>query len=118
MSQSAPTAASRPNIPPSCVRCGAEIKARRGFGFKNQPDASSKDAAPIVKCFICALQHWPMLQRSMIAALVVGTILTLLNHGDVLVSGVWNNSLYWKIPLTYCVPFMVATYGALSNSRT
>lgn len=58
-----------------------------------------------------------MLKRSMIAALVVGTILTVLNQGDFLLSGQWNISLYWKIPLTYCVPFFVASYGALSNSR-
>ena len=49
--------------------------------------------------------------------MVVGTVLTLLNQGDTLLSGSWNNTLYWKIPLTYSVPFIVATYGALSNSR-
>ena len=89
----------------------------RCFGFKSQTGASSEDTPPRVKCFTCALQHRPMLKRSIIAALVVGTILTLLNQGDVLVSGSWNNALYWKIPLTYCVPFLVASYGALSNSR-
>ncbi len=118
MSQSASSPDRRPDPLQACVRCGAEIKARRGFVFKSQPSVTSENAAPTVKCFTCALQHWPMLKRSIIAALVVGTILTLLNQGDVLLSGSWNNALYWKIPLTYGVPFMVATYGALSNSRT
>jgi hypothetical protein len=58
-----------------------------------------------------------MLRRSGLAAIVVGTVLTLLNQGDLLVSGQWSHALYWKIPLTYCVPFLVATYGALTNSR-
>ncbi|PKB56864.1 MAG: hypothetical protein BZY73_06265 [SAR202 cluster bacterium Casp-Chloro-G3] len=58
-----------------------------------------------------------MLKRSLIAALVVGTVLTALNQGDALLWGQWNNALYWKIPLTYCVPFIVASYGALINSR-
>ena len=58
-----------------------------------------------------------MLKRSLIAALVVGTVLTILNQGDALLSGQWNNALFWKIPLTFCVPFIVATYGALTNSR-
>ncbi len=58
-----------------------------------------------------------MLKRSLIVAAVVGTMLTLLNHGDVFFSGSWNSALYWKVPITYCVPFCVATYGALSNSR-
>ncbi|MBM3942738.1 MAG: phosphoenolpyruvate protein kinase [SAR202 cluster bacterium] len=51
------------------------------------------------------------------ASLVVGTALTLLNQGDTLLSGHWNQALYWKIPLTYCVPFLVASYGALTNAR-
>ena len=50
-------------------------------------------------------------------AVVVGTILTLLNQGDNIFTGNWRNDLYWKIPLTYCVPFCVATFGALTNSR-
>jgi hypothetical protein len=58
-----------------------------------------------------------MLRRSLIAAVVVGSALTMLNQGDTLLSGQWANALYWKIPLTYCVPFCVATYGALTNSR-
>ena len=58
-----------------------------------------------------------MLRRSAIVAVVVGTVLTFLNQGDTLISGDWNNALYWKIPLTYCVPFLVATYGALSAAR-
>ena len=58
-----------------------------------------------------------MLRRSLAAAVVVGTILTALNQGDNLLSGLWDAALYWKIPLTYCVPFIVATYGALTNSR-
>ena len=58
-----------------------------------------------------------MLRRSLMVSLVVGTALTLLNQGDTLLAGRWNNALYWKIPLTYCVPFLVATYGALTNSR-
>ena len=118
MSQSASSPDRRANAPQICARCGAGIEARKGFGFKSQSDAPSEDAAPTLKCFACALRHGPMLKRSIIAALVVGTILTLLNQGDVLLSGSWINALYWKIPLTYCVPFTVATYGALSNSRT
>ncbi|MCH7605579.1 MAG: nitrate/nitrite transporter NrtS [Chloroflexi bacterium] len=66
---------------------------------------------------MCALRHWPMLKRSLVACLVVGTILTALNQGDTIVSGQWSNALYWKIPLTYCVPLLVATYGALINNR-
>ena len=44
-------------------------------------------------------------------------VLLAINHGDVLLAGTWSPSLAWKIPLTYLVPFTVATWGALLNSR-
>lgn len=54
-----------------------------------------------------------ILRRSARAALVVGTLLTALNQGDLLLQGIFPPALWWKVPLTYLVPFLVATYGAL-----
>ena len=54
-----------------------------------------------------------ILHRSARASVVVGSLLTALNHGDALLSGSVSSSLWWKVPLTYVVPFVVATYGAL-----
>lgn len=118
---------------PTCQRCGKDLIGRVSFLFKpprpstvaDNPDGNSTGnpannpdtAAGAVKCLVCSLTHRPMLKRSAIASLVVGTILTLLNQGDLLLSGQWSGALWWKIPLTYCVPFLVATYGALTNSR-
>ncbi len=50
-------------------------------------------------------------------AIVVGTALTAINQGTLLLDGQFPPDLLWKVPLTYCVPFCVATWGALSNSR-
>lgn len=58
-----------------------------------------------------------MLGRSLRIALVVGTILVGINQGDVLIRGQWNAALIWKLPLTYAVPFLVATWSGLVNSR-
>ena len=58
-----------------------------------------------------------MLERSALTALVVGTILTGINQGPELLAGHATLALAWKVPLTYAVPFCVATWGALSNSR-
>ena len=66
---------------------------------------------------VCALIHRRMVVRSFFVALVVDTILTLLNQGDDIFTGSWSSSHYWKVPLTYCTPFCVATWGALSNAR-
>lgn len=51
-------------------------------------------------------------RRSIGVALVVGTILNLINQGDALVTGAHVDWL--KIGLTYCVPYCVSTYGAVS----
>lgn len=55
----------------------------------------------------------PVLARSLRASLVVGTVLTALNQGDLILEGSLPAALWWKVPLTYVVPFLVATYGAL-----
>ena len=58
-----------------------------------------------------------LLRRSLLTGLVVGTILTAINQGNFIAAGHFPPNLFWKIPLTYCVPFCVATWGALINSR-
>ena len=96
----------------SCHRCGRSTATNSSFTFRPRGGA-----AGVTKCLRCALRHWPMLRRSLIASVVVGTALTALNQGDAIVTGDLAGALAWKIPLTYCVPFLVATYGALANSR-
>jgi hypothetical protein len=53
-----------------------------------------------------------IVRRSLVVAVVVGTVINLINQGDALVAGQALN--WWKIALTYCVPYCVATYGAVS----
>ena len=102
---------------PTCAQCGRTSGEGWSFQFKEPTSNGAEDGGIAIKCSRCAIRHRPMLWRSLIVALVVGTILTLLNQGDVLFAGSWKSPLCWKIPLTYCVPFCVATYGALSNGR-
>jgi hypothetical protein len=51
-------------------------------------------------------------QRSLYLALIVGTILNVNNQGDALIS--FSGIDWLKIALTYCVPYAVCTYGAVS----
>lgn len=50
-------------------------------------------------------------QRSLYVALIVGTILNLINQGDAIFGAEPVNWL--KALLTYCVPYAVCTYGAV-----
>jgi len=58
-----------------------------------------------------------MVSRSALIALIVGTVLTGINQGDVLFTGHVTAALLWKIPLTYAVPFVVATLGAMMAAK-
>lgn len=53
--------------------------------------------------------------RSIVVALFVGTVLNMINQGDALWSGSWP--VWWKVLLTYCVPFAVASYGSYAALR-
>jgi hypothetical protein len=100
-----------------CDRCGRRSRKGWSFGFKKPAADGAEDGGMVIKCVRCAIRHRPLVRRSFIVALVVGSMLTLLNQGDILFAGNWVGAMYWKIPLTYCVPFCVATYGGLSNGR-
>jgi len=95
-----------------CSSCKFDLTHRLSFRFVD-PETNEG----IFKCFRCGLFHPPIIKRSVRVALLVGTVLTLLNQGDAMLTGELNIALCWKIPLTYCVPFGVATYGALANNR-
>jgi hypothetical protein len=54
-------------------------------------------------------------RRALKTALVVGTILVAINQGDVILAG--TLPVLWKVCLTYCVPYCVATWGAVGAKR-
>lgn len=57
-----------------------------------------------------------LLRRSLAVALLVGTVLNLINQGDAYWSG--SGLVWWKVILTYFVPFAVASYGSYSAFRS
>jgi hypothetical protein len=58
------------------------------------------------------------LTRFPLTSLAVGTALVAINQGTTLAAGELPPRLLWQVPLTYAVPFCVAPWGALSNSRS
>ena len=55
-------------------------------------------------------------RRSLYVALIVGTVLNLINQGPEILSGHWP--IWWKLILTYFVPFAVASYGSYAAFRS
>lgn len=55
-------------------------------------------------------------RKALITACVVGTILTTINHGDLILKGDYPPLI--KVALTYCVPFCVTTWGAVLGKRS
>ena len=56
----------------------------------------------------------PVARHSILVAIVVGTVLNVINQGDNLIAGEFN---WLKAGLTYVVPFCVASYGAHIGSK-
>ena len=55
-------------------------------------------------------------KKALLSALVVGSILTSVNHGDMILSGEYPSWL--KVLLTYFVPYCVTTWGAITGKLT
>ena len=88
-----------------CGRCGRPLRP----GYRMRGGA--------VRCFRCAVRYPPVLRRSLITALVVGTILTAINQGNRFLDGDITAAVLLRMALTYCVPFIVSTSGALGAAR-
>ena len=54
-------------------------------------------------------------RKAFLTACVVGTVLTIINHGDMILMGDFPPVI--KVALTYCVPFCVTTWGAVTGKR-
>ena len=58
----------------------------------------------------------PSLKRSLLVALLIGTLLNAINQGDRIMDG--DAVVLWKLLLTYFVPFAVASYGSYAAFRS
>lgn len=57
-----------------------------------------------------------MLFIALRTSVIVGTVLNLINFGSELWTD-WHHALLLRVVLNYCVPYLVATYGAVSFAR-
>jgi hypothetical protein len=75
------------------------------------------EEAPMVLGLVRTMRHGRVVRRAATVSAVVGTLLTLINQGDVLVHLHLTPTLLWKIPLTDAVPYCVSIYTAVAVSR-
>jgi hypothetical protein len=59
---------------------------------------------------------WRGMRRSFAVTLLIGTVLNTINQGPEIVTGHWP--VWWKLLLTYSVPFCVASYGSYAAFRS
>ena len=94
----------------NCERCQRALGTSMRFVVR-------LSGGEVLMCLRCALRQAPLLKRSAVIALIVGVLQIVINQGDVILGGDASTALIWKVPLTVAVPFVVATVGALTNSR-
>jgi hypothetical protein len=70
-----------------------------------------------LRCWRHVIGHPSVYRRSLITALIVGTILTAINQGNRILDNGFTLEILVKMGLTYCVPFCVSTFGALGATR-
>lgn len=59
----------------------------------------------------------PIVRRALLFALVVGTILVSINHGDAIIAGDIDQQRILKIALTVVVPYLVSTISSVGTFR-
>ncbi|MBI5481867.1 MAG: nitrate/nitrite transporter NrtS [Deltaproteobacteria bacterium] len=59
----------------------------------------------------------PLLRRALATSAFVGTLLVAINQGDALLAGHLGASLWWRLPLTYVVPFSVSLHAGFLAAR-
>lgn len=62
--------------------------------------------------FLVCLIDRVTVRRASRISVVVGTLLVILNHGDLLWAG--SAPALWKVVATYCVPYCVSSYSTAS----
>ena len=75
-------------------------------------------AAPEAQpCFLRMAFEWPVVRRGLLFAVLVGSLLIAINHGDALLRGDIDGVRLVKLGLTVLVPYVVSTLSSVSATR-
>ena len=70
-----------------------------------------------MKAWLAFAREASVRRRALKVALIVGSILAVINHGDVVFSGQATATVWIKIALTFLVPYGVATFASVQAIR-
>jgi len=81
------------------------------------PSSESTPSRPRPRSLIAYCLERDTLLFSLKMALLIGTLLAAINHGQALLTGHFTAGEMLPLCLTYCVPFAVATYSQAQGKR-
>jgi hypothetical protein len=58
-----------------------------------------------------------ILLRSLRVSFLVGSLLMLINHGELIFAGAMESKHWLKVLLTFLVPYFVSTYSSVASCR-
>jgi len=70
-----------------------------------------------MKAWLAVAMEASVRKRALRVALIVGSILAVVNHGDVVLIGQATTTVWIKIVLTFLVPYCVATFASVQAIR-
>ena len=74
----------------------------------------TQEAAPLA---LAAAFERRVVRRALAFAVIVGTVLIAINHGDALLAGDIDGTRWFKMALTLLVPYVVSTWSSVLAVR-
>jgi hypothetical protein len=68
--------------------------------------------------FFAVARQPRVVRRALLYAVVVGSVLIAINHGDALLAGQLDAARCWKMGLTVLVPYAVSTLSSVGALRS
>ncbi|MDE2996298.1 MAG: nitrate/nitrite transporter NrtS [Bacteroidota bacterium] len=81
------------------------------------PQTAPSNAASSPKSWAVLLRDKSIFQRGLRFAVIVGSILIAINHGDAILSGEVETKRYFQMALTVLLPYCVSVFSSISAIR-
>ena len=82
-----------------------------------QEQSFARDEMNPPKTTLQLAMSWPVVKRGLLCALIVGSVLCAINHGDCLISGHFGWPCFAKSAITAIVPYMVSVVSSVHALR-